>query len=631
MIVSSKQRNEYFQRRLAIMVFRQAKNQLKDIQMKKFIPSVLVTVLLLSCGSSENVQEEAQVFIDAYTEEYLKLYSRASEAQWKANIEIREGDTVNAYNAQKADEAMAAFTGSRENIERAKKLLDRKDHLTDIQKKQLDVILYAAANNPQTIADVVNKRIKAETDQTQLLYGFQYTVSGRKVSTNEIDEILKKETDLPKRLDVWNASKEVGKPLKPGLVQLRDLRNQTVRELGYNDYFSYQVSDYNMTAEEMMQTMDRLMKELYPLYRELHTWMRYEMAKKYAVREVPDYLPAHWLPNRWGQDWSSAVDVKGIDLDAVLGKQSKEWIVKEGEKLYTSIGFPSLPEVFWQKSSLYPYPSDSNVKKNNHASAWHMDLQEDVRSLMSVEPNSEWWETANHELGHIYYYITYTNPDVPPLLRGGANRAYHEAIGTMMGLAAMQKPYLTDRGLIAPGTKTDSIQALMKEALNSVVFMFFSCGTMSNFEKALYVDQLSADQFNARWWELAKKYQGIVPPSERGEDYCDAATKTHINDDAAQYYDYALSYVILYQLHNHIAKNILKQDPRATNYYGQKPIGDFLKKIMYPGASRDWRQVLKESTGDELNAGAMLSYFEPLTHWLKEQNKGRKYTLEEKP
>ena len=579
-----------------------------------------------SCNDASQ-QDDPQKFINSYTQQYLKLYATSSEAQWKANTEIKEGDSTNTLAAQRADEAMAAFTGSKENIEQAKKFLEDKGNISVVQKKQLELILYAAANNPQTIADVVKQRIKAENEQTQKLFGFQFMLDGKKVSTNEIDDVLKKETDITKRLAAWEASKEVGKTLKSGLVNLRELRNKTVRELGYNDYFTYQVSDYNMKSDEMMQTMDRLMEELKPLYRELHTWMRYEMAKKYGQTEVPDYLPAHWLPNRWGQDWSSAVTVKGLDLDNVLSKKSPEWIVKEGENLYVSLGFPALPATFWEKSNLYPYKADSNVKKNNHASAWHMDLGKDVRSLMSVEPNAEWFETANHELGHIYYYMTYTNPDVPPLLRGGANRAYHEAIGTMMGLAAMQKPYLVGRGLVDAGVQTDSIQSLMKEALNSVVFMFFSCGTMSNFEKALYVDNLPAEQFNARWWELSKKYQGMIPPSPRGEEYCDAATKTHINDDAAQYYDYALSYVILYQLHNHIAKNILHQDPRSTNYFGQKGIGEFMKKIMYPGASKDWRQVLKESTGDELNASAMLEYFQPLVEWLKEQNNGRKYTM----
>lgn len=599
---------------------------------KLFWAMALGTVVLASCqgngGSGDStLQKEAQAFLDTYTQEYVKLYTASSEAQWKANTEIREGDTTNAAAAQKADEAMAAFTGSKENIEKARGFLEKKDALSALQRRQLEVILYAAANNPQTIADVVKQRIKAETDQTQKLYGYQYMLGSKKVSTNELDDILKKETDVQKRLAAWEASKAIGPSLKPGLLQLRDFRNRTVQALGYNDYFTYQVSDYGLKTDEMMKLMDGLIRDLWPLYRELHTWMRYEMAKKYGVAQVPDYLPAHWLPNRWGQDWSPAVEVKGLNLDSVLHTKSPEWIVKEGEKLYVSLGFPALPQTFWQKSSLYPYPSDSNVKKNNHASAWHMNLDKDVRSLMSVEPNAEWFETANHELGHIYYYITYTNPDVPPLLRGGANRAYHEAVGTMMGLAAMQKPYLEGRGLIAPGTPTDSIQSLLKEALNSVVFIFFSSGTMSNFEKALYVDSIPANQFNAKWWELAKKYQGIVPPSARGEEYCDAATKTHINDDPAQYYDYALSYALLYQLHNHIARNILKQDPRATNYYGRKDVGDFIRKILYPGASKDWREVLKESTGDDLNAKAMLDYFQPLVSWLKQQNQGRTYTL----
>lgn len=602
---------------------------------RTFLNLIACTALLAaSCGGGSapdgnQAQKDAQAFIDGYTKKYVELYTNASEAHWKANIEIKPGDSTNSIAEQKADEATAEFTGSAANIGQARKFLAQKDKLTPIQVKQLEHILYFAANNPQTIADVVKQRIKAESEQTQKLYGFQYILNGKKVSTNQIDDILKSETDLGKRLAAWNASKEVGKTLKSGLVSLRDLRNKTVQALGYKDFFAYQVSDYGMGSDEMMKTMDKLMADLWPLYRELHTYMRYELAQKFKVKEVPDYIPAHWLSNRWGQDWSAIVNVKGLNLDSVLGKKTPDWIVKEGEKLYTSIGFQPLPQIFWEKSSLYPYPADSSVKKNNHASAWHMNLDKDVRSLMSVEPNAEWFETANHELGHIYYYLSYSNPKVPMLLREGANRAYHEAIGSMMGLAAMQKPYLVGRGLIGADVATDSVQSLLKEAMNTVVFIFFCSGTMSNFEKELYSNNLSPDQFNKRWWELAKKYQGIMPPAERSEEYCDAATKTHINDDPAQYYDYALSYVILYQLHNHIAKNILKQDPRATNYYGNKEIGSFLKTILENGSAKDWREVLKSSTGDDLNGKAMLDYFQPLVSWLKQQNNGRKYSLPE--
>ena len=571
-----------------------------------------------------------QSYLKDYNDRYTELYYAASRASWRTNTEIREGDTLNAYHSRLADEALTAFTGSIDNIDKARKYLGDKDNLDAQQVRQLEAILYNAGSDPQTVAPLVKEKIRASIAQTEALFGFNFTLDGKAVSTNDLDRILREENDLEARQKAWEASKEVGRVLKDGLINLRRLRNETVQALDYADFFAYQVSDYGMTTDEMMEMMQRLNRELRPLYRELHTYVRYELAKKYGVEEVPDFLPAHWLPNRWAQDWGAMLEVAGLNIDSVLSTRTPEWVVKEGESLYRSLGFPALPTTFWQRSSLYPYPADSSVKKNNHASAWHLDLREDVRSLMSVEPTAEWFETSNHELGHIYYFMTYTNPDVPPVLRNGANRAFHEAIGSMMGMAAMQKPYLVGRGLLPDNTRTDSIRTLLREALQHVVFIPFSAGVMSEFEKALYADNLSPDRFNEKWWALAKQYQGIVPPEERGEEYCDAATKTHINDDPAQYYDYALSTVLMFQLHQHIAENILHQPATATNYYGNKEIGAFLKEIMRPGASRNWRDVLKEATGEDMNAKAMLRYFEPLMTWLKAENKGRKYTLPEK-
>jgi peptidyl-dipeptidase A len=154
---------------------------------------------------------------------------------------------------------------------------------------------------------------------------------------------------------------------------------------------------------------------------------------------------------------------------------------------------------------------------------------------------------------------------------------------------------------------------------------------MTHFERDLYAGNLPKDQYNARWWHYVKNIQGVAPPSERGEEYCDAASKTHINDDAAQYYDYAISGVLLHQIHRHIAQKILKQDPRNTNYWGRKDVGTFIGDILELGATRDWQVVMKEKLGEDLGAQAMLAYFDPLMAYLKEQNKGRKHSLPEKP
>lgn len=603
---------------------------------KRFSLLLAVSCLIAAgCGAkkekstgNEQLAKEVQEYLDQYNADFQKYLVASAEAEWELNTHIVAGDTLTQQKVETANKAMAAFTGSKENIETAQKYLEQKKQLTPLQVRQLEVILYMAGNAPATAGDAVEKKIKADAEQTQLLFGYSYTLNGKKVSTNDLDEILRTSNNLNQRLAAWNSSKEVGKTLKDGLENLRNLRNECVKPLGYNDYFHYQVSEYGYNSDELMKVCRDLIKDVWPLYRELHTWARYELAQKYK-QPVPDYIPAHWLPNRWAQDWTSLVEVEGISPEKELKKKSAEWIVKEAENFYMSLGFDALPKSFYEKSSLYPLPPDAGYQKNNHASAWHMDNDKDVRSLMSVEPNTEWWETTLHELGHIYYYITYSNPDVPLILRGGANRAYHEAMGTQIGLASMQQPFLEQYNLIEKGVKTDTIKLLLKEALNYIVFTPFSAGVMTEFEYELYAKNLPKEAYNKKWWELVKKYQGVVPPSDRGEEYCDAATKTHINNDAAQYYDYAMSNVLLFQFHMHIARNILKQDPHYTNYYGSKETGKFFKDLMYPGASVDWKEHLKKHIGEDMSAKSMLEYFGPLTNWLKEQNKGRTYTLPE--
>ncbi len=605
----------------------------------ELIPSSLLALVLaalplgctaLGSRAASDSPRDVGEFLEAYSETYQELATASGEAQWASNTHIVEGDTTNAERTQAADEALAEFTGSVANIEAARGFLAAKEELTDLEARQLERVLFLAGDNPQTVPEVVKARIAAETEQTEKLYGFTFTLGDAEITPNAIDAALREETDPAQRRAVWEASKQVGVGLRAGLVDLQRLRNECVRALGYPDFFSYMASEYGMTTAELAAQIDGLNRELRPLFRELHTYARHELAQRYG-EPVPDLIPAHWLPNRWGQDWSALVDVPGFDLDPALEAKGAEWLVKQAERFYVSLGFEPLPPVFWEKSSLYPLPAGADYKKNTHASAWHMDFERDVRSLMSVVPDTEWYETTHHELGHIYYYLSYSRPGVPLLLREGANRAYHEGIGSLMGLAAMQPRFAAAVGLGAAedGPKSDPMQLLLQSALNYVVFIPWSTGTMFHFEKELYADELPSERWNARWWELVAKYQGIAPPEPRGEKFCDAATKTHVNDDPAGYYDYALSYVLLFQLHDHIATKILHEDPRDTNYYGRKDVGEFLHSILAPGMTVDWRELLRAKTGSDLSAKPMLRYFEPLMAWLEEANEGRVATLDE--
>jgi peptidyl-dipeptidase A len=364
------------------------------------------------------------------------------------------------------------------------------------------------------------------------------------------------------------------------------------------------------------------------VYAALHCWAKYELARRYGVPEAqipPDMIPAHWLSNRWGQEWPGLVDA--VDMDALVSSKEPQWIVQQAARFYTSMGFPALPASFWERSDLYPVvtsPAGNTRRKNSHASAWHLDLDHDVRSLMSVQPDWQWFSTTHHELGHIYYFLAYSRPEVPVVLREGANRSFHEAMGDLIGLSSSQTPYLREIGLMTPDQTVDQNQWLLNQALTGpIVFLPFAAGTMAHFEEALYADNLDAGQLNASWWETAGRYQGIAPPNARGETSCDACSKNHVNVDPGQYYDYALAQVLVYQLHDHICRNIVRADPHECNYYGRRDVGEFISGIMRLGQTRDWREVLREATGSDLTAEPMLRYFQPVVTTLEAANRGR--------
>jgi peptidyl-dipeptidase A len=53
-------------------------------------------------------------------------------------------------------------------------------------------------------------------------------------------------------------------------------------------------------------------------------------------------------------------------------------------------------------------------------------------------------------------------------------------------------------------------------------------------------------------------------------------------------------------------------------------VGKWLWDILSLGATRDWRQVIREKTGEELSSRAMLEYFRPLKEYLDKQNATRR-------
>ena len=581
----------------------------------------LSLIFLPGAFAATPIGERADRFLELVNAGYQALYRVEQEAQWKAATDVTP---VHDAASESASKARAAFTGNPAIIREAKELLARKADLTELQVRQLERCLLNAAEGPMTNPELVARRIAAETAQQSTLNGFQFQLGGTNVVANDLDRVLTKSTNLVERRAAWEASKLTGPKLKAGLERLRELRNGCAAEMGYPDYFALQVAAFDMSAEEMVRLNEQFMSELRPLYLQLHTWAKYELARKYG-QPVPKRIPAHWINNRWAQEWGGLVEAANVDK--YFEGREPAWIVKSAEEFYVELGFPRLPASFWTASDLFPAKPGEARLKNSHASCWHVDLEQDIRSLMSVEATPWWFNTAHHELGHAYYDMAYTRPEVPPLLRLGANPAFHEGVGELIGLASGQIPYLKAKGILPADYQPDEIAVLLNDALtHSIPFLFWASGTMTHWEADVYAKNLPATEWNRRWWEHVANFQGVEPPAgagSRGEKFCDAATKTHINDNPCYYYSYAIATVLKFQFHDHIARKILHQPPQRCNYLGSRETGDFLRKMLAKGGTQDWRIVLREATGEDLSTRAMVEYFKPLLAWLQDQNKGR--------
>ena len=297
-----------------------------------FAAAVVFQIAGTTVAKPSAAQEAAQ-FLDTYNQLYQQLYTVEQEAIWKASTDVMPEHTGQRIGASQAE---AVFVGSPWVIEKTRSLLQKTNQLDDLTVRQLRMIWLHAADAPGTIPEVVAARVAAEARQSETLDGFAFkwqrpgAAAPEAITANQIDDILETSTNLDERLAVWRASKESGVALKPGLVELRELRNRVAREMGFSSFYGLQVASFGMTVPEMKALTERLVQDTRPLYEQLQCWTRYKLAERYH-QPVPKLIPAHWLGNRWGQAWPGLVE--SIDLDPLFKGKKKEWIVRESRRV----------------------------------------------------------------------------------------------------------------------------------------------------------------------------------------------------------------------------------------------------------------------------------------------------------
>jgi peptidyl-dipeptidase A len=442
-----------------------------------------------------------------------------------------------------------------------------------------------------------------------------------------ITEVIAKSQDPDELRRIWEGWHQVATPMRNDHARFVSLANQGARELGFADTGAMWRGKYDMPPDSFTNELDRLWEQVRPLYLSLHAYVRMKLRERYGdLVPAAGPIPAHLLGNLWAQDWSNVYALvappdadPGYSLTTILQQKNVSPVdmVRMGERFYTSLGFAPLPRSFWERS-LFVKPRDREVVC--HASAWDVDLVDDLRIKMCIDQNAEDFSTIHHELGHNFYQRAYNTQ--PLLFRGSANDGFHEAVGDTIALSVTPE-YLVHIGLLDRAPETRDIGPLLSRALDKIAFLPFGL-LVDQWRWQVFSGQVAPDHYNRAWWDLRLKYQGVAPPSPRGEQFFDPGAKYHVAAGTA-YTRYFLATILQFQFHRALANAAGCPPPLSRcSVFESKEAGQRLQAMLALGQSKPWPDALELLTSSrQMDATAIRDYFAPLQVWLDEQIKGQ--------
>lgn len=557
--------------------------------MKKtwFLTIVISLSILLSCSKeSNNIEKEkmGKEFL-ALIEDYetkMKPAYRDMSLQYFVAATNSTAENWELY-AQK-EMQVNKILSDKDLFNKIKKIYENSNLLDSLQKRRIEV-LYLTFLGKQVDTNKLNQISKLQSEVENKYSTFRAEYGKKKLSDNDVEEILKKSTNNKELEKVWTAQKKIGKLVADDIIKLVKLRNEIAKYLGFNNYHEMSLK----LSEQDPQEIERLFDELDNLTREAFIKEKQILdsilAKRYNTKPE-ELMPWHYQ-NRFFQE---APKIYEVDFDQFYKDKD---IVELAKKYYSSIGLP-IDDII-TRSDLYERPN-----KNQHAFCINIDRDaKDIRILCNIKPNARWMETILHENGHALYE-KYLDDKLPWDLKSPAHIFTTEAIAMLFGRFAANPQWIRDMLKISEKEANQiAVPARKTLRLQQLVFSRWS-QVMYRFEKSLYANP---DQdLNQLWWNLVEKYQMIKKPI--GRNAPDWATKIHIATSPCYYHNYLLGELLASQLYNYIVSNILKGDPENDfSFFNNSEVGQYLKeKVFNVGAKYSWNDMIEKATGEKLTA-----------------------------
>ena len=409
-------------------------------------------------------------------------------------------------------------------------------------------------------------------------------VDGKRLTDNDIVEVLRSENDSEARRRAWEASKEIGPRVAGQIRRLADLRNDAARRMGYDNFHQMSLKLNELDPDWLFALLDDLAAKTEVPFRRAKAEMDAELSKRFNV-PAADLMPWHYAE----PFFQSAPMLGALDFNALF--QGKD-LVALALKTYDGLGM-EVRDILG-RSDLY-----EREGKNQHAFCADLDREGDVRTLCNLKPSLRWMETLLHELGH-GVYDKYIPLDVPWLLRSPAHTLSTEAMAMLMGAITLDSEW---HSMILGSPAAEAERAgqagQARFRLEELIFARWVM-VVVNFERLMYQDP--SRDLDALWWELVQKFQLLNRPAGRDRKP-DWASKYHIALAPAYYQNYLLGRMMSLQWDGWLRSHI-------GGIVGRPAAGEFFRERVFAlGCTLHWNDGLEFATGEKLNPDYFVQKF----------------------
>jgi peptidyl-dipeptidase A len=507
--------------------------------------------------------------VTSLEDRFRELETEFHIAYWDSQV---DANPTNERRRTELELELRTFKGDSESYARVSEALEEEIH-EPILKRQLELLHHSLLGN-QMSEDQRTRLVELSTSIESDYASYRPVLDGKRLSENDVDEVLRTSDDEDLRRRAWEASKEIGGVVSDRVRELARIRNEVAHDLGYGDYYQLGLDLQEMDEEWLFSTLGELEEATTEPFKRWKQELDARLRERFSTEVV---YPWHYT-DAFFQTLPSDDRVR---LDPFFQNGSAAEL---SVRTFEQWGI-DLSKVM-DRSDLYP-----RENKCQHAFCLHVDRNDDVRILANIVPGERWIEVMLHESGHAAFDVS-IDRTLPYLLRRPAHTFVTEAIAILSGRMIREPRWLVQIAGSEDRQLSDQEESLRRaSSLQSLLFTRWGL-VVVHFERALYADPEA--ELDATWWDLVERFQLVNRPPDRAAP--DWAAKIHVAAAPVYYQNYLLGEVLASQLE----KTCVAE---CGGLVGVKDAGELLReRVFRQGSSLRWDALVEHATGRPLSA-----------------------------